>query len=135
MLTYLIAPTIAQFNPTRVKLTFAQDNPILLTQQVNCLNPQTTTQMNQCSSQEAQATDQKLNQVYQLLIAEVSGKQKQRLLAAQVAWIDFRDKTCEYEKGQFEGGTLAPSTYSYCLARVTQQRVSDLETYLEKARL
>ena len=91
--------------------------------------------MNVCSTQEFQAADRKLNQVYQQLQAKISSRQKQRLTAAQRTWIKFRDENCDYEKGQFEGGSLAASTYGYCRARVTQERIKDLEGYLKQANL
>jgi uncharacterized protein YecT (DUF1311 family) len=115
--------------------SFAQDTPQYLAQQLNCNNPQTTLQMNQCASQQAQAADKKLNQVYQQLKPKLSRQQQQRLTTAQQAWIKFRDETCAYERGQFEGGTLASPTYGNCIARVTKQRISDLEQYLKQAQL
>ena len=98
----------------------ASNIPVQVAQQPNCKSPQTTRDMNFCSSQEFQAADRKLNQVYQQLQAKISSTQKQRLTAAQATWIAFRDQNCDYAKGQFEGGTLAACTYGYCRARVTQ---------------
>ena len=113
----------------------ASNIPVQVAQQPNCKNPQTTLDMNICSTQEFQATDSKLNQVYQQLQAKISTRQKQRLTAAQLTWIKFRDENCAYAKGQFEGGSLAASTYGYCRARVTQERIKDLEGYLKQANL
>jgi len=113
----------------------ASNIPVPVAQQPNCKSPQTTRDMNFCSSQEFQAADRKLNQVYQQLQATIRSRQKQRLTAAQATWITFRDQNCDYAKGQFEGGTLAASTYSYCRARVTQERIKDLEGYLKQANL
>ncbi|MBE9095391.1 lysozyme inhibitor LprI family protein [Tychonema sp. LEGE 07203] len=106
-----------------------------IAQQPNCKSPQTTLDMNMCSSQEFKAADTKLNQVYQQLRGKLSSKQKQRLTVAQRTWIEFRDKTCDYEAGMFEGGTLAAPIYVYCRARVTQQRIKDLEDYLKEVNL
>ncbi|MCY7384087.1 MAG: lysozyme inhibitor LprI family protein [Microcoleus sp. CAN_BIN18] len=106
-----------------------------LAQQPNCKSPQTTLDMNMCSSQEFQAADKKLNQVYQQLQPKINTKQKQRLIVAQRSWLKFRDETCDYESGHFEGGSVAPSLYGYCRARVTKERVKDLEGYLEQASL
>ncbi|MEG4287321.1 lysozyme inhibitor LprI family protein [Microcoleus sp. C2C3] len=113
----------------------ASNIPVQVAQQPNCKNPQTTLEMNVCSSQEFQAADRKLNQVYQQLQAKISSRQKQRLTVAQRTWIKFRDESCDYAKGQFEGGTLAASTYGYCRARVTEERIKDLEGYLKQANL
>ena len=110
----------------------ASKTPLQLAQQPNCKSPQTTLDMNMCSSQEFQAADRKLNQVYQQLQPKLNSKQKQKLIVAQRSWLKFRDETCDYEMGQ---GTLAASTYGYCRARVTKERVKDLERYLEQASL
>jgi uncharacterized protein YecT (DUF1311 family) len=123
--------------PTNLKknLLFAETSSVWLAQESNCLNPQTTRQMNVCSEQELKMADDKLNLLYQQVTKQISYQQKQRLTKAQLAWINFRDQACEYEKGQFEGGSLATSTYNYCLARITRQRITDLENYLEQANL
>jgi uncharacterized protein YecT (DUF1311 family) len=113
----------------------ASNNFQKIAQQPNCKSPQTTLDMNMCSSQEFKAADTKLNQLYQQLRPKLNSKQQQRLTVAQRTWIKFRDETCNYEAGQFEGGSLAPSTYGYCRARVTQERVKDLEDYLKQANL
>ena len=113
----------------------ASNIPVQVAQQPNCKSPQTTVEMNVCSSQEFEAADKKLNQLYQQLQAKISTKQKQRLTVAQRTWIKFRDENCDYAKGQFEGGSLAASTYGYCRARVTQERIKDLEGYLKQANL
>lgn len=102
-----------------------------IAQQANCKNPQTTRDMIRCAGSEVQAADRKLNQVYQQLIGKLDGQQKERLTTAQLAWINFRDRTCAYEQGRFEGGTFAPVANASCRARVTQQRTKDLENYLQ----
>jgi uncharacterized protein YecT (DUF1311 family) len=128
--TSLILLTAGFLLPTK-----ASNSPLQLAQQPNCKSPQTTVDMNMCSSQEFQAADKKLNQVYQQLQAKLKTKQQQRLTVAQRSWLKFRDDSCSYEAGNFEGGTLAGSTYGYCRARVTQERVKDLEGYLKQASL
>lgn len=115
--------------------TKASNSPLQLAQQVNCKSPQTTLDQNVCSSQEFEAADRKLNQVYQQLQAKLNSKQKERLTVAQRSWLKFRDESCDYEAGLFEGGTLAAPTYGYCRARVTQERIKDLQRYLEQASL
>ncbi len=106
-----------------------------LAQQPNCKSPQTTLDQNVCSSQAFQAADKKLNEVYQQLQPKINSKQKQRLIVAQRSWLKFRDETCDYESGHFDGGSVAPSIYGYCRARVTKERIKDLERYFEQASL
>jgi len=100
-------------------------------QRFNCASPVTTLDMSLCSSLDAKASDKKLNQIYAQLSLKLAGQQRQRLVAAQQAWIKFRDASCAYESGQFEGGTLAPVVKNSCIARVTRQRTQDLENYLQ----
>ena len=112
--------------------SFAQEIDQKLAQKVNCESPATTLEMNICASQEYQAADQKLNRVYRQLQSKLNGKQKQRLTNAQLAWIKFRDTNCNYERGQFEGGTMASQVGTYCLATMTEKRTKELESYLQE---
>jgi len=100
-------------------------------QQINCDSPQTTAEMNICASREYQAADKKLNTTYQALKSRLNRQQQQRITDAQLAWIKFRDATCAYERGVFQGGTAAGPIGTSCLARITQQRTKDLERYLQ----
>lgn len=104
---------------------------LLLAQKIDCQNAQSTAAMSQCAVMEAEKADQKLNQTYQQLKSKLPTSQKKRLTDAQLAWINFRDKDCAFAGGEFEGGSFAPVAETLCLARVTNQRVSDLNGYLE----
>lgn len=103
-----------------------------LTLSINCVKATTTVEINECTAREAKAADRKLNQTYQKLRPKLSTKQRQRLTQAQLDWIKFRDRTCEYEAGEWEGGTGASAAYSACISRVTQQRTADLQRYLNR---
>jgi uncharacterized protein YecT (DUF1311 family) len=49
-----------------------------------------------------------------------------RFLAAQRAWLNYRDLHCDSVKFQYEGGTLSPAAWSQCMAETTQQRIATL---------
>ncbi|MDJ0560233.1 MAG: lysozyme inhibitor LprI family protein [Microcystis sp. M53599_WE4] len=106
-----------------------------LAQRPNCNNPQTQSEMNICASIAYQNADRKLNQVYRQLLPKLSASRKQKLISAQQAWIKFRDSSCEFERSAYEGGSLAPMIYGFCLADVTEQRTKDLRRYLEDSDL
>jgi uncharacterized protein YecT (DUF1311 family) len=106
-----------------------------LAQNPNCNNPQTQSQMNICASIAYQNADRKLNQVYRQLLPKLSAARKQKLITAQQAWIKFRDSSCEFERSAYEGGSMAPMIYGFCLADVTEQRTKDLRRYLEDSDL
>ena len=102
-----------------------------IAQKVNCASPQTTADMTNCADREYRAADKKLNQVYQQLQSKLTANQKQRITNAQLAWIKFRDASCDYERGQFEGGTMASPVGIHCLAEMTAKRTKELEKYLQ----
>jgi len=102
-----------------------------LAQRPNCNNPQTQSEMNICASIAYQNADRKLNQVYRQLLPKLSASRQQKLISAQQAWIKFRDSSCEFERSAYEGGSMAPMIYGFCLADVTEQRTKDLQRYLE----
>jgi uncharacterized protein YecT (DUF1311 family) len=106
-----------------------------LAQRPNCNNPQTQSEMNICASIAYQNADRKLNQVYRQLLPKLSASRKQKLISAQQAWIKFRDSSCEFETSAYEGGSMAPMIYGFCLADVTEQRTKDLQRYLEDSDL
>lgn len=108
----------------------ARGNSYQVAQNVNCNSPQTTLEMKVCAGNSYQKADRKLNQVYRQLKPKLGASQQKRLINAQRAWIQFRDKSCAFEGAFAEGGTLEPVLKTSCLARVTEQRVKDLQSYL-----
>lgn len=111
--------------------------PAAIAQQPNCKNPQTQFELNVCAGLRAQAADRRLNQVYQQLRNKRGrGTESDRLLvAAEEAWIKYRDANCEFSQKRYEGGTIAPMIYSLCIESVTLQRVRELENYLKESSL
>ncbi|MEA5626851.1 lysozyme inhibitor LprI family protein [Nostoc sp. UHCC 0251] len=102
-----------------------------LVQKVNCNNPQTQTAINECAKLSYQRADKKLNQVYQQLLPTLERSRKQKLIAAQLAWIKFRDTNCEFERSRYEGGSIAPTIYFGCLENTTKLRTQQLQEYLK----
>jgi uncharacterized protein YecT (DUF1311 family) len=51
-----------------------------------------------------------------------------KLLAAQRAWLAYRDANCDSIKFQYEGGSIQPMIWSQCMAETTQQRIATLTT-------
>jgi len=114
--------------------THRSNTDILLTRKLNCDRPQTQREMNECAAIAYQATDQKLNQVYQELKAALPDYRQPKLVTAQQVWIKFRDANCEFEKSAVEGGSLAPTIYYNCLSQLTEQRTKELQGYLDSTR-
>lgn len=104
---------------------------VRLAQKPNCNNPQTQSEMNICAGISYQNADKKLNQVYQRLLPKLETSRRQKLVAAQQAWLKFRDASCAFEKSEVEGGTMAPMIYGGCMATLTEQRTKQLQGYSE----
>ena len=78
------------------------------------------------SSGNYQAVDRRLNQVYQQVRSSVAEPQK--LQSAQIAWIEFRDASCQFESDRFS------TSDSACLTRLAEQRIERLSRLLPRNR-
>lgn len=120
------------YTPSLTTATTTPDLPKMhLTQKLNCNNPQNQVQINECSRLSYQNADKKLNVAYQQLLPKLDRSRKQKLIAAQQAWIKFRDTTCEFERSEYEGGSIAPTIYFGCLENTTNDRTQQLQEYLK----
>lgn len=83
---------------------------------------------NDCISREYNISDAALNRTYKLLINHLIDPKS--LKKAQLAWIKFRDLSCNYElSGLGEDGSLPPYERAACLINLTEKRILDLKVY------
>lgn len=107
--------------------------------QVDCENAMTQMDMNICAGREYQAADRELNAVWKKASQRAKsvdkdvgdGTQHRELLAAQRAWLTFRDAQCSFEANQYRGGSIMPLIRSTCLTALTEARTKQLREYLE----
>lgn len=103
----------------------------------DCKDPQTQTDMTQCAGLAAQKADAALNAQYKKTKAsqtafdadsadDMKGAVK-ALVAAQRAWIAFRDAQCVLEGFQAHGGTMEPMLVEMCTERLTLERTKELK--------
>lgn len=95
----------------------------------DCTNPTTTIEINACAAESYRQADAQLNRVYDELMAQLDDANREKLVEAQLAWIEFRDANCEWEAFRFEGGTIQPSMRLGCLERLTRDRTLTLQNY------
>lgn len=88
--------------------------------------------INFCLGERYAFWDGLLNNAYQQVIAERGPEEEENLRIAQRAWITYRDTTCEMEADQMAGGSGEAMLRFGCLARLTERRARDLETYLRR---
>jgi uncharacterized protein YecT (DUF1311 family) len=102
---------------------------------LDCDNANTTVDMKQCAQIEYDKADKELNDAYKKVMTAVKAsgnpKAKDKLVAAQRAWIDFRDKDCAFEASVFEGGTIYGLIYTGCLTTRTQTRTQELLSFVD----
>jgi uncharacterized protein YecT (DUF1311 family) len=99
----------------------------------DCANAQTQAEINQCARASYETADKELNRVYQELKSSLNSQEQEELIDAELAWIEYRDQTCEAESSQYEGGSIQPTIYYGCLERVTIERTAELQRQLEQS--
>lgn len=109
--------------------------------QVDCDNATNQQQMNLCEAEAYKAADAELNATWtearaaaKQLDAELPEDQQgaaDALLAAQRAWITYRDKVCELAGFGARGGTMEPMLVSGCLRELTKTRTKELRRFIE----
>ena len=111
-----------------------------------CPDAKSQLDLNECYANLYQSADTQLNATYNNIVGFmkknllVAQQEKNtalithnetsltKLLAAQRAWLAYRDANCDSVKFQYEGGSIQPMIWSQCMADVTQQRIATLTT-------
>ena len=94
---------------------------------LDCQNPQTQTDMNQCASSDLARETKKINKTYNDFRTKLNSAQKQQLKEVQLAWIKFKDLACQFEASGIEGGSAHSMVLASCLSEKTLQRNKELE--------
>jgi len=86
-------------------------------------------QISGCFSQLLEETDAELNSQYRQLIEYLDPGNRKRLVAAQRAWVKFRDADCAFEEPRKDDDALVTAGRSICRYRITVQRLEQLESF------
>lgn len=92
-----------------------------------CDGEYTTIDLNNCTSKNLDYEDDKLNSAYKTLRGLLDRSEKTSLKQAQLAWIDFRDKSCDFTSRELVGGSMHAIEYTSCLTNYTYQRRIELQ--------
>lgn len=87
---------------------------------------QSQTDLALCAGADARAADEKLNAAFARLKCFLDPEQKAKLVAAQRAWIAFRDADCAFWRGE---GTIAAMNAASCAAARSFERASELDSW------
>jgi len=96
-----------------------------------CLNDGSGRDTAVCAYAELAKADTQLNDAYQkaldLLGSADRADAKVALVAAQRAWVKFRDADCHVQDRIFENGTMRAALVGSCLKDRTEQRTKELK--------
>lgn len=100
--------------------------------------------MNMCLLETFQRTDAELNRQWRVTADDMKAQDREidrpfdkepgyfeTILAAQRAWLTFRDKQCLLESFEMRGGSGAPMMHSLCMDRLTRERIGQLKALVE----
>lgn len=93
---------------------------------------QTQAQMNQEAAADFKKADTELNKVYPQVLAKLDAEGKEKLKAAQRAWVAFRDAQADLEADSARGGSMAPLLRSTSMTQTTQDRIKQLRAFLKE---
>jgi uncharacterized protein YecT (DUF1311 family) len=99
----------------------------------NCKNPKSQLAMNTCAGLDFKREDASLNKNYQLLMAKTTPESQPKLKEVQLAWLKFRDLSCEYASASYITGSMYTLVNQSCLSGLTKQRNKDLRAMLDDA--
>jgi uncharacterized protein YecT (DUF1311 family) len=93
---------------------------------------QSQAEMNDEALNSYKLADQEMTTIYKSTMANLGTQaEKNLLLAAQRAWITYKEAHCEAIAHQYEGGSMQPLIYYGCLENLTNERIIQLEQYEE----
>jgi uncharacterized protein YecT (DUF1311 family) len=98
--------------------------------QADCSGSGSNLEYKDCLRRNYEAADAELNRVYRQVKAGLGTEQRALLTDAQLAWITYRDKGCEFEAFGSRGATGYRGFLSQCKERVTRSRTAELQAFL-----
>ncbi len=93
---------------------------------------QTQLGLDQCADANFKRADQELNRAYDDIIRRLGKDEssKQALIAAEKAWLAFRDAECKFRADPGQQGSIWGMEHLFCLRDLTKARTKDLIHYL-----
>ena len=85
--------------------------------------------LNACAARDALRSDKALDAAYGTLAGKLDGG-RAALKKAEMAWIAFRDATCDFETTANAGGSMRPMVIAACRAKEGKAREAVLKRYL-----
>ncbi|ENW50466.1 lysozyme inhibitor LprI family protein [Acinetobacter baumannii] len=96
-----------------------------------CSNLPNQTALNNCSANALNSANQKINIAYANYMKELSPTEKLQLKEAQRAWIQYKEKDCQFQSSPVLKGSLYPFVHNACLVEKTETRIKELQDMQE----
>ena len=127
-----------------------QQNPKAVDPQRACNGAKNQMELNQCAGEQFHKADTHLNTLYgkvlEIMQKDLSEAQDrkdtdlikhhhqaiEKLKAAERAWIQYRDLHCEAASHQYEGGSIRPMVWGFCMSQTTLDRIEELKSAYEE---
>ena len=87
-------------------------------------------EMNVCAGRDSDAVGEKLQALLDELWTTLTPQARAELGRIQAQWEALRNRDCTWERGFFEGGSIAPMVYLNCVTTLTQARINHLKIFL-----
>jgi len=90
-------------------------------------------ELNQCYGNAYKKADAELNVLYRQITARLKDDKAttELLVAAQRAWVAFRDAECDFSASGVSGGSALGTMLAICLDKLTGKRIDDFKNYLK----
>jgi len=88
---------------------------------------QSQPEMNATAEAAFEKADAKLNKIYKQTLAGLDEEGKKKLVAAERAWLAYRDAEATYEADAERGGSIVPLIYSQTCLQMTEARIEQLQ--------
>ena len=90
-------------------------------------------ELNDCYGNAYKKADAELNVLYRQITARLKDDKAttKLLVAAQRAWVAFRDAECDFSASGVSGGSAHGMILAICLVRLTAKRIDDFKDYLK----
>jgi uncharacterized protein YecT (DUF1311 family) len=113
--------------------------------EVDCDNAMAQFELNACAYKEFERADAAMNAQWKVTAARMKERDAEfdrsqdnrpgyfdTLLAAQRAWLTYRDKQCASEGYTMRGGSAEPMVISGCQRQLTEARTKELKDLIEE---
>jgi uncharacterized protein YecT (DUF1311 family) len=96
-----------------------------------CADAQTQLALTECADRRYREADAALDGAYGRLLTALDDPHRERLKAAQRAWLAFRDAECRLAASVALGGSMEPQLELACRKDMTEARVKELASIRE----